>query len=47
MVEIMGAPEIICLTVATAVSIIYIVGMILFRKWTKNDNKDDKENKDE
>ena len=47
MVEIMGAPEIICLTVATAVSIIYIVGLILFRKWTKNDNKDDKEKKDE
>lgn len=47
MVEIMGAPEIICLTVATAVSIIYIVGMILFRKWTKDANKDDKENKDE
>ena len=43
----MGAPEIICLTVATAASIIYIVGMILFRKWTNNDNKDDKENKDE
>lgn len=47
MVEIMGAPEIICLTVATAVSIIYIVGTILFRKWTKDANKDDKENKDE
>ena len=47
MVEIMGAPEIICFTVATAVSIIYIVGMILFRKWTKDANKDGKENKDE
>lgn len=47
MVEIMGAPEIICLTVATAVSIIYIVGMILFRKWTKKDDKGDEENKNE